>query len=169
MEAEICQETCVEDSFDILYERWKPCVCRWASRWVPRSEVEDVVSEVFIVLWERMKVKEEGFSPRLSWAYVVLRNKVGDRIRRSCSSVAFDESVHGVSCADFQKLVVRRRVVAEALRKLSSADREILQITYWKNLDSATAAKLIGLSSAAFRKRLSRARSRAAMLILGEE
>ena len=25
MEAEICQETCVEESFDILYERWKPC------------------------------------------------------------------------------------------------------------------------------------------------
>lgn len=123
----------------------------------------------FIVLWERMEVKEEGFSPRLSWVYVVLRDKIGDRIRRSCSSVAFDESVHGVSCADFQKLVVRRRVVAEALRKLSSVDREILQITYWKNLDSATAAKLIGLSSAAFRKRLSRARSRAAMLILGEE
>lgn len=60
-------------------------------------------------------------------------------------------------------------MVAEALRELSSVDREILQITYWKNLDSATAAKLMGLSSAAFRKRLSRARSRAAMLILGEE
>jgi len=55
--------------------------------------------------------------------------------------------------------------VLAALRRLSPRDQEALRLTVWEDLDVATAAAVMGCSTAAMKVRVHRARQRLAGLL----
>jgi RNA polymerase sigma-70 factor (ECF subfamily) len=55
--------------------------------------------------------------------------------------------------------------VRQALHLLGDADRDILLLTVWDDLDAASVAQVLGCSRAAVRVRLHRARRRLAALL----
>lgn len=151
-----------EEEFEDLYRTYEPKVRQWAARWVPRSDVDDVVADVFVVLWGKLT---QGVVPRFAWFKQVLRHKVGDRIRRHQAWLPLEEGMSRAAGREFHDAVLLCCVVATSLQKLDAADREALRLTYWEGLDCVSAAQRIEVSPATFRKRLSRARARAAALI----
>jgi RNA polymerase sigma factor (sigma-70 family) len=50
--------------------------------------------------------------------------------------------------------------IAQAFDRLPAADREVLRLTAWEDLDARAAAQVLGCSVSAFRMKLSRARKR---------
>jgi RNA polymerase sigma-70 factor (ECF subfamily) len=59
-------------------------------------------------------------------------------------------------------------VVRDALARLGELDREVLSLTVWEELEPREIAEVLGVSAAAVRTRLSRARARLRDL-LGDE
>jgi RNA polymerase sigma-70 factor (ECF subfamily) len=81
-----------EHDFGLIYDRYWPTVCRFASLYLRQtSEVEDVVQEVFIRLWEaRLSLRDDTDLKR--FLFIVTRNLVFTRQRRS-----FDKSFYSIT------------------------------------------------------------------------
>lgn len=72
-----------EQAFSLIYDRYWPRVCHFASLYLKQSgEIEDVVQEVFIRLWEsRLSLRDD--SDLGNFLFIVTRNLVFTRSRRS--------------------------------------------------------------------------------------
>lgn len=72
-----------EQAFGLIYDRYWSAVCHFASLYLRRTgEVEDVVQEVFIRLWEaRLSLRDD--TDLESFLFIVTRNLVFTRRRRS--------------------------------------------------------------------------------------
>ena len=66
---------------------------------------------------------------------------------------------------DHSDLTVEQIVVAEALARLSEADRELICLIAWDGLTPAQAAEVLGCRASALTTRLHRARARLRKLI----
>ncbi|MFF0658377.1 MULTISPECIES: sigma-70 family RNA polymerase sigma factor [Micromonospora] len=151
-----------EDRFTELYERHHGDVWRYAARRVVESDVGDVVAEVFLVAWRRLRdVPAESALP---WLYGVARLVLANeaRSRRRWRELTLrvaaepDQSV----VADHADEVISQRDVAVAFDQVPDGDREVLRLVVWERLTAAEAAVVLGCSRATFAMRLMRARRR---------
>lgn len=120
-----------------------------------RHDAEEVAADAFRIAWEH---HQSGGELSVPWLYVTVRNLVGNEYRRRDRRRALSEKV-----ADELRLHPARDEafysdVRDALDRLAPPYREILIVTYWDQLTSHEAAGVLGLSAAAVRARLMRAR-----------
>lgn len=82
-----------EQAFGLIYDRYWSAVCHFASLYLRRtSEVEDVVQEVFTRLWEaRLTLRDD--SDLESYLFIVTRNLVFTRRRRSLNKSFYSLTV----------------------------------------------------------------------------
>ncbi len=153
--------------FDGLYDATFTLVlayCRRRTRSL--ADAEDAVAEVYLVAWRRLDDATSADSPLL-WLYSVAA-KVTANQRRG-------QDRHSRLTARLGHVVDRRSVpgsdepmltaadadeVAAAVDRLSPTDREILRLVAYEQLTHTEAGKVVGLSEAAVRSRLHRARRR---------
>ena len=150
-----------EDRFTELYERHHGDVWRYVARRV-ESDVGDVVAEVFLVAWRRLR--EVPADPALPWLYgvarLVLANEARGRRRwRELTLRVAAEPAQSV-IADHADEVISQRDVAAAFDQVPDTDREVLRLVAWERLTAAEAAVVLGCSRATFAMRLMRARRR---------
>jgi RNA polymerase sigma-70 factor (ECF subfamily) len=149
--------------FRTLYESTFSDIYAYATRSLApdRSELDDVVAEVYLVAWRRIDELPQAPQDRL-WLFGVARNVVRstkrsrnrrhllvDRIRRQVrlpvgSSESTDVDVTG------------------ALQRLSPNEREVMQLVIWDELSVAETAEVLGCSINVVEVRLHRARKRLA-------
>jgi RNA polymerase sigma-70 factor, ECF subfamily len=140
-----------------------PDVLAYALRRTDRATAEEVVAEVFLVAWRRSE-RVPADDPVL-WLYGVARRLLANERR----AVRRREALHTALGA-----LARDRTAAApaapasstlrtALAALRPADREVLMLTAWEELDGAQAATVLGCSVAAVHTRLHRARGRLAV------
>jgi RNA polymerase sigma factor (sigma-70 family) len=131
------------------------------------ADAADIVAETFLTAWRRRHEMPAGPETRL-WLYGVARRvlanhhrggdrrqRLGERLRRGLASMTADPATE----------VPERLAVRDALARLGDLDREVLTLTVWEGLEPRDIAGVLGVSPAAVRTRLSRARARLRELV----
>jgi len=134
------------------------------TRDVPASE--DIAQEAFLSAWQHLRRLQNPAS-FLPWLRQITRNLAHDHLRgrqrRAAEFPGADELI--AMAADpqptpFEQLLQdeRQAVAAELIAALPDDSREVLLLYYREGQSSQQVAALLGMSDAAVRKRLSRAR-----------
>jgi RNA polymerase sigma-70 factor (ECF subfamily) len=154
-----------EQGFVGLYERHYAAVLAYARRRVDEPTARDITAETFLVAWRRL---EEAQSRGLPWLYstaaFVLKNAQRSAQRRDQLTDRLAAlPVHAGE--DHAQSVAERELLFAAMRGLSEADRELLLLVVWEQLDTYTAARIVGCSPKTAAVRLYRARRRLQALL----
>ncbi|WP_250006744.1 RNA polymerase sigma factor [Actinoplanes sp. M2I2] len=135
------------------------------------EDAADVVAETFLIAWRRGADLPGGDETRL-WLYGVARRVLANQHRggrrRERLAARLRERLAAVVVTDPAAEASRRVTVHAALARLGEVDREVLRLTAWEGLEPREIAEVLGVSAAAVRTRLTRARSRLRDL-LGDE
>ena len=152
---------------EALFAAHARAVLLYARRRTDHASASDVLSEVFVVAWQRI---DEIPSDALPWLlacarHTVLNHKRGDRRR----SRLLERLTASTSEASFLMESEQDGLVAEALASLNERDREALLLTAWEGLSAQQAARVLGCSTQAFWVRTHRARKRLAAALTEAE
>jgi RNA polymerase sigma-70 factor (ECF subfamily) len=142
--------------FDVLFREHHPAVRAYARRRVPPEDVDDIVSETFLVVWRRLDDVPEAPLP---WLLAVARNVIGTEWRGAARRERLwlkAQSRHVEGCDPGETESADGRVL-DALAVLKERDREALTLVAWDGLTPAQAAAVLGEPAARFRQRLHRA------------
>lgn len=130
------------------------------------SASEDIAQEAFLSAWQNLK-RLQNPSSFLPWLRQITRNLAYDHLRRHRNRTIGGETAEiAISHAADPSLLPeeqlidaeRERLAAELISELPEDSREVLLLYYREGQNSRQVAELLGLSDAAVRKRLSRAR-----------
>src|SRR3954451_10962803 len=124
------------------------------------ADADDAVAETYITAWRRQADIPRG--AELGWLIGVTRRVLANA-RRSERRVGALRALLGVQPRIDAPDPVERIADAElraALLELAPLDREALVLTAWFDLSSADAARALGITPAAYRMRVARARRR---------
>jgi len=146
--------------FDACFEAHYSDVLAYAIRRVEdRATAEDVLAETFAVAWRRREAIPEAPLP---WLYGIaariIANQQRSARRRLRLRLRLSSEPARRSGRDPADVVGERDAIVAALSGLSEAQREVLRLAAWEDLDVPDAAAVLGCTPAAFRVRLHRAR-----------
>jgi RNA polymerase sigma-70 factor (ECF subfamily) len=147
----------LEQRFREAYGEHVRAVAAFALRRVPApADADDIVAETFLVAWRRFGEAPADLRPWLfGVARHVLRHHYRSAQRRDALSARLAAAIAASSTP-----VTDHAWLADALRGLSEADREVITLTAWEGLSHAEAGEVLGCSAAAVSLRLHRARGR---------
>jgi len=124
---------------------------------VPTSE--DVAQDVFLTAWRQLETLRNPAS-LVPWLRQITRNRATDRLRVRGSEALPDDAA---GPDDLETLILaneRHQVVRDVLETLPDEGREVILLYYREGRAVRQVAKLLDLSEAAVKQRLSRARKR---------
>lgn len=158
-----------EQRFTALFDAHAPQVHRYLRRRVANpSDVDDLVSDVFLVAWRRLD--EIPRDAELPWLYKTAWLTLANHRRRVVPlPVADAAEVDRQLDADPADVVIEDLALAQAWGTLSTRDREVLRLAAWEGLDGAALAAALGVSVGGAAAALSRARSRLAGALVEAE
>jgi RNA polymerase sigma-70 factor, ECF subfamily len=158
------------ECFPEIFDSYAPSVLRFARRRLDDGDAAwDVVNDTFTTAWRHWD-RRPAAGELLPWLYAIAGNAVRDQ-RRSAgrqSRLIARLSAAGTAghTADPADGIVLGQSVAGALARLPAADQEVLRLVAWEGMTDARAIGLVlGLSPAAVRTRVHRARRRLRSLL----
>jgi RNA polymerase sigma-70 factor (ECF subfamily) len=127
------------------------------------DDAADVVAETFLTAWRRLDDVPAGEQARL-WLYGVARRVLANHQRgeHRRSELAGRLRAELTACWREPEYPGDLAGVAAAFAGLPGADRELLALAFWEELDNGQIAAVLGCSRNAVRIRLHRARRRLA-------
>jgi RNA polymerase sigma-70 factor (ECF subfamily) len=156
----------------LAYERCAPRVYAFLLRLVGSRELAE---DLFQESWLKLARGADTLSPQtelLAWLFTVGRNAFYSHVRKHARAVPLEDDLelpHDGHLPDGEMLAgIEVARLEAALQKLSVIDREVLLLVGVEGLSHERAAEVLSLEAAAFRKRLSRARTRFRTLLDGE-
>jgi RNA polymerase sigma-70 factor (ECF subfamily) len=126
-----------------------------------RSEIDDVVAEVYMVAWRRIDELPQSPHDRL-WLFGVARNVVRNTRRSTNRRLLLIDRIHRQPRLPIGSAEPSDVDVTDALRRLSPNEREAMQLVVWDGLSPAETAEVLNCSVNAVEVRLHRARRRLA-------
>ena len=151
--------------FEALYERHAADVFRFALYLCgDRAQAEDITSETFVRAWS---VRDGLRAPTVkAYLFAIARNLYREDRRRSWRRSELSESVEDVGPGPHAEAAARAELelVMEALQSLPEADRAALLMRAQDQMPYEEIAATLGLSLAAARVKVHRARVRLAAL-----
>ena len=170
-----------EGALSAMYVRHTPILRTVISRVVHNeSDVDDLLQEVFLELWNRAESYDEAKGKVLGWLVTLARRRAIDRVRRRQAYARAEERLrletenepqlarfHGVE--DDVNASDRAEVFQRLFSTLPDAQREALQMAYYKGLSQREIAAKTGIPLGTIKTRLELAvrKVRAAILSLG--
>ncbi len=162
-----------ELEFVILHRENLSAVIRYVARRVAPNEVESIVNEVFSIAWNKRGQCPDGYE--LPWLLRIASLLTKNQLRKSKSQPVFLElnteldsnRVHSSRVASIERSgldglgqsELSERLIS-SWNRLSRADREVLALVAFEELDARSLAKALGTSVNAATIRLSRARKK---------
>jgi RNA polymerase sigma-70 factor, ECF subfamily len=149
-----------------LWLAHQPTVAAYVRRRLPPADVDDAISETFMVAWRRVDEIPRHERP---WLLTIARNVIGTRARTDLrwrmlqSRAHADAQVRPPVSAD--DVATDRMHLLVAWERLSETEREVLALVAWDDLPGREAATILGISRSAYSVRLSRARRHLAALL----
>jgi RNA polymerase sigma-70 factor (ECF subfamily) len=152
-----------EQRFRALYDAVYVDVLRFVRRRVHPTHAEDVVSEVMLVAWRRLDDVPADLSSARAWlfgvAHKTLQNARRREGRQDAVAVRLAETAPtGADAGQSAEAIAHRVDIAAAWPRLSPVHQEAITLAVLDGLTAPEAALVLGISPAAFRLRLSRAR-----------
>ena len=147
--------------FEHLYRATYPTVRAYArSMTSSEADADDAIADTYLTAWRRQADIPRG--AELGWLIGVTRRTLANA-RRSERRVGALRSLLGVQpraeAPDPAELIEDAELRA-ALLQLAPLDREAMVLTAWFDLSGADAAHALGITHAAYRMRMTRARRR---------
>lgn len=122
------------------------------------EEVTEIVSEVFLLAWSRLRPARP---PGRVWLLRAADRRLRSRSGRASTPHSALDAVHiGVSGDEGAPGLLDRVEVVRALGVLTPLQRRIIMLTYWDGLAVGEIAELLRASESRVRKTLSRAQDR---------
>lgn len=147
--------------FSTLYEQNYSDVLRFLQRRSGTHRTEDIAHEVFLTAWRRLDDIPVRNDDARAWLFVTARNCLLNDRRGEARYEALEVRVANVaptfSEAEDELTALRIDLVA-AWGRLRPEDQEVLSLSVWEELPSPQAGRVLGISGAAYRIRLHRAR-----------
>jgi RNA polymerase sigma-70 factor (ECF subfamily) len=170
-----------EAALTAMYRRHTPILRTVISRVVHNeSDVDDLLQEVFLELWNRAQSYDETKGKVLGWLVTLARRRAIDRVRRRQAYARAEERLrletenepplarfHGVE--ENVNAADRSEVFQRLLATLPEAQREALHLAYYRGLSQREIAAQTGIPLGTIKTRLELAvrKVRAAILSLG--
>ena len=123
------------------------------------ADAQDITAEVFRVVWQRY---QNGSSPALPSAYQTLRNLTGNEYRRRRRGRSLVEKLTAVTDHRAEEDIPADIDVIRVIGQLNEADRELLYLAYWADIELKDIAEILGIGASALRMRLKRLRGQLA-------
>lgn len=133
---------------------------RYLRRRAPRHDAEDVLSDVLLTLWRR--VDDVPVGSEIPWAYGVARRALANQRRGNQRHLRLVEKLQSEPATihpDPAESSADPDLEA-AMSRLDIADREVLSLWAWEQLEPREVATVLGTSVNAATLRLSRAKKR---------
>lgn len=152
------------------FDRYAPTLTRYAWALVDdRQDVEEVVQDAFLTLWQRAATLELPADTVLPWLLVVCRNHAFNAGRKRTKHRA-DELPETVAApGDHDEAAERLRWVRAEIAALPDLDRRICELCLLEGYSYTEAAGLLGLSVGAVTQRVSRSRRRLKKVVMHDE
>jgi RNA polymerase sigma-70 factor, ECF subfamily len=136
-------------AFAELYRRYQPKVYRYIYFRVDSvATAEDLTSEVFVRLVERIQAYHHRGRPLLAWLYTIARNLITDTYRRRGRATELPLDDFLVADAPDPSQTVHRSLeqdrLTHALDDLTAAQREVIRLKFFEEMDNSTAARVLG-------------------------
>lgn len=135
-----------------------------------RGRAEDIVQEVFVRAWRRAETYDATRGELRGWLFGIARNLVTDAFRADASrprSVGDESLLQAAIAPDDLETAMGAWTMAEALRRLTPAHRQVVSLLYYRRLSIAEAAAEIGVPAGTVKSRSTYA-LRALRLVLEE-
>jgi RNA polymerase sigma-70 factor (ECF subfamily) len=129
---------------------------RYVVRRADPAAVDDIVSEVFLVLWRRLH--DVPADNPLPWAYAVARNCLANSRRAAARHLRLVDRLMTTSAREDLHVEEDHPEVREALASLRSLDQEIVMLWAWEGLAPREIATVTGLTANAVSIRLHKAK-----------
>ncbi|WP_183092254.1 RNA polymerase sigma factor [Nocardioides stalactiti] len=137
-------------------------VRRYVCRRAPADLVDDVVAEVFLVLWRRLD--DVPVDDPLPWTYAVARGCLANARRSARRQLSLVERISRMDPpVPLPAEDPEHADLHAALARLAALDREVVTLWAWEGLAPREIATVTGLSANAVSIRLHRAKSRLAL------
>lgn len=138
-------------AFAEIYDRHQPAIYRYIFYQVgDAATAEDLTSEVFVRLVEKIDRFTYRGRPMLAWLYTIARNLVTDYRRRAGRVLPFplDEQMAADTDALHETVEHRmaQRRLAVAVSRLPESQRQVILLKFVEGLDNETAARILGKS-----------------------
>ena len=150
-----------EQRFQDVYDAAYVDLLRFVRRRVHPTHAEDVVGDVMLVAWRRLDDVPADLPAARAWLFGVARKTLQNARRRQDRHDAVPVRLAEARPVDVglhPDLVACRLDIAAAWPLLSASDQEAIALSVLDGLTAPEAAAVLGISSTAFRLRLSRAR-----------
>ena len=151
-----------DEHFEQIWQEFSPAVLRYARRRVAPADVDDVVAETFVVAWRRLA---EAPAFPLPWLFAIARGVAANARRSGQRREALQVRLVQQPAESAAETADLPADAAAALARLGERDRELLTLLAWDDLSPQEAADALGISHAALRVRLHRARRRFIALV----
>lgn len=154
--------------FEMLYREHAGAVRSYVRRRSDAQTADDVVADVFVTAWRRLRVIPDDPLP---WLLGVARRTLANRRRGWAREEALRERMTFEQRQGSSTGSVRSEsdeAVLRALGALSGRDREALLLVGWEGLEPAQAARVLGVNPNTFAARMYRARRRFARALAAD-
>lgn len=155
-DSSLSEEACLVDqakagdtqAFAKLYDAYVERVSRYIYfRVSEESDMEDLVSQVFLKAWENLDRYKMGSSPFIAWLYTIARNLVIDHYRTKKDTLPLEEAVTVPSDIEMPDEQAQTRFDLEAMRDalqvLSKDQQQVLILKYIAGLPNESIAKIM--------------------------
>lgn len=152
----LSEEACLVDraktgdpqAFAKLYDAYVDRVSRYIYfRVSEESDMEDLVSQVFLKAWENLERYKTGNSPFIAWLYTIARNLVIDHYRMKKDTLPLEEALALPSDLEMPDDTAQTRFDLEAMRdalqRLSKDQQQVLILKYIAGLPNEGIAKIM--------------------------
>lgn len=135
-------------AFARLYDAYVERVSRYIYfRISDESDMEDLVSQVFLKAWEKLDMYKAGSSPFIAWLYTIARNLVIDHYRTKKNTLQLDDVMRlpsDMEMPDQQtELHFDLEAMRDALQCLSADQQQALILKYIAGLPNDSIAKIM--------------------------
>lgn len=155
------------EALEAAYRTLGPLVMSYIARYVPHSDVEDVMQRVFYEVWR----VHERYNPALSlrgWVLGIARKRAIDHLRKRRDVVVPIESMREITGDDGRE-VAERLVWADevraALNMLPEAQRNVIELAYFDGYTQTEIATALEIPLGTVKTRTSRGLQRMAGLL----
>lgn len=150
-----------EARFSRLYELAYTDVLRFIQRRAGPDHAEDIVHEAFLAAWRRLDELPIKHDDARAWLFATARNCLLNNQRGQArqGALAVRIAARTPIYTDAEAELTHQRIdLTSAWQRLRPEYQEVLAMTIWEDLSSSQAGQVLGISSAAYRIRLHRAR-----------